>query len=433
MFSPYQIELISKEDRHSMLAEILSTGEEIRTGATIDSNAAYIARKLEEAGIQVTRHNGVGDDLTTLAAVLREIAGRADVAVITGGLGPTADDLTAEAAARAAEVERVLDRGALASIEHFFSKRNRPMNSSNRKQALLPKGARCLANPVGTAPGFYLAIGKCTCFFMPGVPAEMKSMLTGEVLPLIDALRGGSPEHTLTRTITTFGLTESATGEKLAGFRTQFPEIRLGYRVQFPEIHIKFYLRGQDHSALQEQAARAAGWVSAKLGRKVLSLEGLSMDRVVAGLLIQKQSTLALAESCTGGLIAHLLTNVPGSSNYFLFSAVTYANQAKMDVLGVSPETLNQFGAVHEETAREMAAGARRRAHATYGLATSGIAGPDGGTAEKPVGTVCIALATPGRVFARRLYYNFADRLRHKRVFAVAALDVLRRELLAAP
>ena len=416
-----------------MFAEILSTGEEIRTGATIDSNAAYIARKLEETGIQVTRHSGVGDDLNTLEAVLREIAGRADVAVITGGLGPTTDDLTTEAAARAVGTERVLDRGALESIEDFFKRRKRPMNPSNRKQALLPKGARCLPNPVGTAPGFCLAIGNCTCFFLPGVPAEMKTMLTGEVLPTIVALRGGGPAHALTRTITTFGLTESATGDRLAGFRTRFPDIQLGYRVQFPEIHIKFYLRGRDPGTLQQQAAQAADWVSAKLGRKVLSLEGLSMDRVVADLLTRKQATVALAESCTGGLIAHLLTNVPGSSNYFLYSAVTYANQAKIDVLGVSPETLTQFGAVHEKTAMEMAAGVRRRAHAAYGLATSGIAGPDGGTEEKPVGTVCIALATPDEVFARRLYYNFADRLRHKRVFAVAALDTLRRELLAAP
>ncbi len=413
-----------------MIAEILSTGEEIRIGSTIDSNAAYIAQKLEEAGIYITRHHGVGDEMKAIVSVLREIGARADIAIVTGGLGPTTDDITTEAAAKAAKKELTLDKNALKSIENYFKMRNRPMTLSNQKQALLPKGARCLFNPVGTAPGFCLKIDKCLCFFLPGVPVEMQRMLSDQVLPIIHELEGDCKEIALTKTITTFGLTESATNERLAGFETRFPEIKLGFRVHFPEIHIKFYLRGKDHHALQQKIARASDWVIEKVGKKVLSTDGYSMETIIAGLLKRTQATVAVAESCTGGIISDWLTNVPGSSNYFLFSAVTYSNKAKIDVLGVSPETLNRFGAVHENTVKEMAAGVRRIADSTYGLATSGIAGPDGGTDDKPVGTVCLALASTDRITSHRLMYNFGDRLRHKRVFAMAALDLLRQEIM---
>lgn len=415
-----------------MIAEILATGEEIRTGATIDSNSAYISQKLEEAGIHITRHHCVGDEIEAIISVLKEMGQRADIAVVTGGLGPTADDLTAEAAAQAAETKLALHDDALKSVENYFKLRKRPMNPSNRKQALLPLGAQCLLNPVGTAPGFRLKIDKCLCFFLPGVPVEMQKMMTDVVLPSIRNLRGDGQELFITNTITTFGLTESATGERLAGFDSRFPEIKLGFRVHFPEIHIKFYVRGKDEQTLADQIARASDWVVERIGKKVLSTEGHSMETIIAKLLNQKQATVAVAESCTGGLISHWLTNVPGSSNYFLLSGVTYSNNTKIDVLGVSAETLNHFGAVHEETVKEMATGIRRLADSTYGLATSGIAGPEGGTEEKPVGTVCIGLATPDSLTGRRLNYNFGDRLRHKRIFAMAALDLLRREIMAA-
>ena len=414
-----------------MTAEILATGEEIRTGATIDSNSAYIAQKLEETGVHITRHHSVGDEIEAIVSVLKEMGARADIAVVTGGLGPTTDDITTEAAAKAADTKLLLDDNALKSVENYFKMRNRPMSPSNRKQALLPQGAQCLFNPIGTAPGFLLKIDKCRCFFLPGVPAEMKRMLIDTVVPSIRKLQGDNQALSLTKTITTFGLTESAAGDRLAGFDTRFPEIKLGFRVQFPEIHIKFYLRGQDEPALERLIARASDWVTEKIGEKVLSIDGHSMETVIAEYLNRKQATVAVAESCTGGLISHWLTNVPGSSNFFLFSGVTYANSTKTDVLGVSTETLNRFGAVHEETVKEMATGIRHLTNATYGLATSGIAGPDGGTAEKPVGTVCIGLATPDTVTSRRLNYNFGDRLRHKRVFAMAALDLLRKEIRA--
>jgi len=241
---------------------------------------------------------------------------------------------------------------------------------------------------------------------------------------------GATQGHCLVRSISTFGLTESVTGDLVADLIHDFPEIKLGLRAKFPEIHVKLYLNGEDLALMQDRLAAAAQWVLKRLGSHVLSSQGESMQAVVGELLRQHQATLAVAESCTGGRIANWLTDVPGSSDYFIFSGVTYANTAKTNILGVSPELLDQHGAVHEETAKAMAAGARHVSQATYGLATTGIAGPGGGSPEKPVGTVCVALATPEQVVVRQLFFPFGKRGMNKTIFAMAALDMLRKELL---
>lgn len=413
-----------------MNAEIIATGDEIRSGALVDSNSATIAEGLEQAGVSVVRHHSVGDDLDLLAALFREVGTRADIAVVTGGLGPTTDDLTTEAAAAAAGVELKLDPVALAAVEAFFKKRKRYMPESNRKQALLPDGCMRLDNPIGTAPGFTVKIGKAHFFCLPGVPPEMRRMFKNHVLPGIEALQGGRRRFYLIRNISTFGLTESMTGEKLSGFPEVFPRIKLGLRAKFPEIHVKLYGEGEEKDALEALLEDASAWVRDTIGTHVLSLTGDSLEAVVGELLLRRKATLAVAESCTGGLIANRLTDVPGSSDYFLFSGVTYANDAKTGVLGVPPETLEAYGAVSEETARAMADGARRVSGATYGLSVSGIAGPSGGTEEKPVGTVCIGLAGPGGVRGHRYFFPFGRRLMNKSIFAAAALDLLRRELI---
>lgn len=412
-----------------MIAEIIATGDELRCGSLVDSNSAYIAEQLEMAGVHVARHDCVGDDLAVLIDLFKEAGQRADVVLVTGGLGPTVDDLSAEAAARAAGVGQVEDPVALAAIEAFFTRRKRQMNPTNRKQAWLPAGSTRLDNPIGTAPGFMLTIGRAAFFFMPGVPGEMRKMLAEQVLPRIEALQGGRRGSCLVKNIVTFGMTESATGDQLAGIEQAFPGIKLGLRAKFPEIHVKLYAEGTDRGQLDELLDRAGAWVKDKFGIKVVSMDGEALEVALGRLLRQRQATLALAESCTGGLIASLLTDVAGSSDYFLLSAVTYANQAKIDVLGVCPETLNTHGAVSEETVREMAEGVRARAKATYGLAVSGIAGPDGGTAEKPVGTVCVGLAGPDQSVTRRYQFNFGARLMNKKFFAALALDLLRRQM----
>jgi len=413
-----------------MITEILSTGDEIRSGALADTNAAYIAQKIEEAGLEVVRHNCVGDDMERIVAVFREIGERADIALVTGGLGPTTDDLTSEAAAKAVGAELVLDKIALSQIEAFFQKRKYIMSESNRKQAIFPKGSEILYNPVGTAPGFQLKIGKCIFFFMPGVPFEMKKMLSEQVLPRIAKIQGNNRRFYTVKTISVFGLSESLAESYVVEVNKKFPGIRLGLRAKFPEIQVKLYADGENEDALNKLVQDAFQWATERLGDKVFSLDNKPMEAVVGEILKKKNATLAVAESCTGGLISHWLTNVSGSSDYFLFSGVVYSNDAKIKVLGVSPETLDRYGAVHEETAKEMAEGVRRVTGSTYGLSTSGIAGPTGGTSDKPVGTLCIGIATPDGSKGRRFNFTFDSRMMNKKIFAMTALDMLRREML---
>lgn len=414
-----------------MLVEILATGDEVLTGALVDTNTAWLAERLETAGMNVVRHHTVGDRIEILPSVFREVGERAEVALVTGGLGPTVDDLSAEAAGLAADSPLELVPAALASVRAYFEERGREMPPSNEKQARLPRGAEVLDNPVGTAPGFAIVIGTCRFFFMPGVPHEMRRMFREQVLPrLIARLGDHRPVHR-TRTVTSFGLPESTVGERMEGFDIAFPGMRLGLRAAFPEIHVKLYAADHDADALDGRLDAAARWVAERLGRRTVSLEGKSLEAALGDLLRERGETLAVAESCTGGLIADRITDVSGSSDYFLFSAVTYANDAKIHVLGVREKTLRTCGAVSEETVREMAAGARKAAGATYGIATSGVAGPLGGTEEKPVGTVCVGLAAPEEIVSRRYRFQFPRRRMNKQIFAAAALDLLRRRILS--
>jgi nicotinamide-nucleotide amidase len=279
-----------------------------------------------------------------------------------------------------------------------------------------------------------MKIGKCRFYFVPGVPFEMKRMLEDYVLPDIVKLQDNKQIITV-KTISTFGLGESTVGEKTAAVTDKF-NVKLGLRAAFPEVQVKLYAQGSNSNELDSVLSEASAWIKEQLGKYVFSMDGLPMEKVIGDILLSRNATLALAESCTGGLISDLITNVPGSSEYFLFSGVTYSNNSKMNVLGVRQETLEKFGAVSEETVREMAEGARRISGADYALATSGIAGPDGGTDEKPVGTVCIGLATPEKTITKRretanrqLGSSQETRMRIKRWFAMMSLEILRREL----
>ena len=413
-----------------MIAEILSTGEEICRGSVIDTNAAHIARRLEAMGIAVRRHVCVGDGLDDISRALAEMGTRADLVVVTGGLGPTQDDRTARAAAAAAGVDWDLNRAALAAMETFFKTRGWPMTDANRKQARLPRGADWLANSLGTAPGFGLTMGRCRFYFLPGVPREMRQMLETAVLPDLEQRLGQPRSIGRTRTLVTFGLGESATADQLDGFKNSFPDLAIGFQIRFPEILVRIYGRDESVRRLEGRLDKAQRWACEKLGERVVSLTGGTMAEAVGGMLSGQGATLALAESCTGGLMSHWLTDVPGSSDYFRFSGVVYANDAKTSVLGVSETTLARFGAASRETARAMADGARRIAGTDWGLATTGIAGPGGGSTEKPVGTVCIGLAGPHGVDAFGHHFHFGDRNMNKQIFAVTALDRLRRALL---
>ncbi len=412
-----------------MKAVILSTGDEILTGAIVDSNAAYIAGKLVEAGIFVYRKYCVGDNLDDLIEVLTDIGIRSDIAIVTGGLGPTGDDLTAEAVARAAGVPLIFSEEADRSIKAYFRKRNRPEHATDQKQAMLPDGSICLPNSVGTAPGFITKIGKCHVFCIPGVPSEMQYLMSHAVLPEIKKRFEHEKQVFRIKKMSLFGLPESVVGERIGGLSSHFPEVKLGLRAHFPMIQIRLYAAGNQDARIREQMEKAGEWVMERLGQWIFSKAGISMEEEIGMLLIRKKATLGVAESCTGGLISHMLTNIPGSSSYFMFSGVTYSNQAKIQVLNVSRDSLDSYGAVSRQVVREMAKGVRDVSGATYGLATSGIAGPDGGTPEKPTGTICIGIATPDKVYAKTLQLSFEDRIKNKTIFAMAALEMLRREI----
>ena len=412
-----------------MIAEILSTGNEVLLGDIVDTNSSYLCRRLKEIGITVAGITAVGDDVETICRRLQRIAGRADVCLVTGGLGPTQDDVTAEACAAAAGTELALDNRALASMEVFFAMRGYEITPANRKQAMLPAGADVIENNWGTAPGFGMTIKACRFFFMPGVPSEMTAMFRARIRPQLSEMTGDAGEINVQR-LMVFGLGESAVGERLDGFDERFPGIHLGFRARFPLIEVKLVAGGDDGP--EPDMAGAKDWIAVQLGSKVISHEGLTLAEETGRLLARAGQTLSVAESCTGGLIANMITDVPGASDYFLFSATTYANSAKTDILGVGAQTLIDHGAVHEETAREMAAGARRAGRSDWAVSTTGIAGPAGGTDEKPVGTVCIGVAGPDGASARRFVRNMGDRGRNKQIFAAIALEMLRRELAKA-
>jgi len=416
-----------------MISEILVIGDEIRSGSLVDSNSAYIARKLKEKGIEVARHSAIGDDPADITNILKEISQRSNIAVVTGGLRSIGEDLKVAAAVKAKDVSVSLDTQLLESIENYFKVQNQPLTHTNKKTAMLPFGARCLSNPVGEALGLHLKFGQCDFFFLPGVPSEIRQMLPEQVIPQIMRIQEATMDVRLIKTLSTFGLTESALGDYVDGFNQLFPRLKLSFRAKFPGIQVNLYARGTDEGNVGVQIEAANQWVYRKLGNKIISDTGESIEKVVGDLLGRKQAHLAVAESCTGGLIADLLTNVPGSSDYFVFSAVTYSNQLKMKILGVTARTLDRYGAVSEHTAKEMAHGVQQVSGTTYGLSVSGIAGPSGATNDKPVGTVCIGLASADFVRGYRFNYTFDDRWMNKYIFATTALDLLRRELLGIP
>ncbi len=424
----------SMQESHShkgwvMIAEILSTGDEVCFGTVADTNAAHIAAKLWDLGIDAVRHTCVPDDMALISRALTEIGKRADISIITGGLGPTIDDITAEAAAQSAGVPLVLNQTARDYIENFFAKISRNMSGSDIKQAMLPLGAVPILNHWGTAPGFILHIGKCRCYFLPGVPKEMEHMLDEHVIPDILKIRGNDNVFHHTWMMSVFGLPESMVNERLKGISSVYPQIRLGMVARFPVIYVKMTLSGTDKDAIFSMGENAKAWALEALGDVVFSSQGRTMEAEVGFMLKKNRLTLAVAESCTGGLISHLLTNIPGSSEYFLLSAVTYANAAKQNLLGVSRQILEQYGAVHEETVKLMAQGIQKISGADIGLSVSGIAGPTGAAKDKPVGTVCVGVSRKDKTTAARFQSPFQERLSNKQIFAICALNMLRQEL----
>jgi nicotinamide-nucleotide amidase len=415
--------------------EIINTGSELMLGYVLNTHQQWLCRELSERGYVVARQVAVNDTAADIQCAVREALGRADLIITTGGLGPTSDDRTRDLIAELLERPLRTDPEILARIESFFGRRKRPMPETTRVQALVPEGATVLPNEHGTAPGLVIPFpsrrgdGEAGLLVMlPGPPRELRPMFLNQVLPLI-AQRFGPTSNFRCSVLRTVGIGESFLEERIAPDLA--PLIRrgldVGYCARVGEVDLRFIARCEDAEALVHEAEEVA---RKHLRSFIYGRETESLDAVIVRLLTEKQKTLALAESCTGGYIANRITNIPGASVVFRAGLVTYSNEAKESFLGVRSETLAQNGAVSELVAREMAEGARRRSNSDYAIAVTGIAGPGGGSAEKPVGTVFIAVATPTRTEVKQ-HLNQYDRETFKFLTSQQALDLLRKELMS--
>jgi nicotinamide-nucleotide amidase len=407
-----------------MTAAVLCIGTELTRGELQNSNSTWLAESLTRIGLEVTALDCVDDDRERIEAALRRLAGSSRVLVCTGGLGPTTDDITTECAARVAGVALERDAASLHHIENLMARFGRKVAASNAKQADFPVGARILPNPRGTAAGFCIRLAGASAYFMPGVPSEMKAMFEASIAPDLAALVQDARHQIVLRT---FGLPESEVNDRLAGVEASFGVV-IGYRASLPEIEVKVLAKAGSAREAAASARRAADEVRSRLGDHVYDEGFGSLPETVGALLVAKGLTLAIAESCTGGLAAELVTRVSGASRYFLGGVVAYANQAKTALLGVPPELIAQHGAVSEAVARAMAEGARIQLGADIGLAFTGIAGPEGGTPEKPVGLVHWAVASgSGTEHRERVFIG--DRHSIRRRAAFAGFDLIRRGL----
>jgi len=410
-----------------MTAAVLSIGTELTRGELVNTNASWLGEELTRLGFDVSEHVTVDDDLERIVTIIQRFSETHRVVVATGGLGPTSDDLTTAAAARAAGVGLRRDEGVVDGIRQKFSAFGRVMPESNAKQGDFPEGADVLPNPVGTAPGFAMTLGRARFFFLPGVPREMKQIyrdsILGEIAPLAE--RRTHQVH-----IRTFGMTESGVAQALRHLEREHPGLTLGYRAHFPEIEVKVHVRADSQQLAEERANAIAAEARMVLGDAVFGGRSDSFAEVVGSALRDKGKTLAVAESCTGGQVGEMLTRAPGASDYLLLDAVVYSNLAKERVLGVNEEVLRAHGAVSAETAAAMAEGALRVAGADIAVSITGIAGPGGGTDDKPVGTVWFGLARKGEPTVTRHRMLPWERGRVQTISAYIALELVRRAVL---
>ena len=406
---------------------ILTTGDELLSGEISDSNTKSIAGVLATYGYRLRCSLSVPDQEQEIVAALQYLIGHVQFVIVTGGLGSTGDDRTARAAARALGQRLVVNDEALAMVQQWFARRNRRMEPSNERQALLPQWAQPLPNSIGTAPGFRLQHHGCELFFLPGVPTEMEAMFKRSVMPLLQQhLPESSP--LLQRTFKLFGISEPKI-DRLIPYR-QLPDgVEVAFALDYPLVLVKLKAAGVDADLLLDQAE---AMLLLKLGDYLLARHHETVEENVGKLLISAGLTLSLAESCTGGLLATMLTSIPGASAYLERAGVTYADSAKRDWLEVPELILEQYGAVSEDCARAMASGLMRITGTDLSLSITGIAGPDGGSVDKPVGTVFIALASESGVHVQR--YNFSgDRNQVQRMSATMALAWLHRYATQQP
>jgi nicotinamide-nucleotide amidase len=408
-------------------AEIVTIGDELLRGEIVDTNQSFLSDRLLDLDIETHYQTSVRDDAADMIDAFRRASTRSDITLVSGGLGPTRDDLTAAVLAEAFDLKLVLDEDALEGIRSFFHVVGREMTENNATQAYFPEGAEILPNPIGTAPGFSIAQGGTRFFCMPGVPREMARMMDEQVLPRVSASRSGGGA-VRARLLRTFGMGESTLDSELKDIAAS-GNVTLGFRTSFPDNYLRPLARADTAEDAERALDRVCDAIRERLGPLVYGEGNQSLDAVVGSLLAERGMTIAVAESCTGGLIAQRITDHAGASAYFTGGVIAYANSAKVSLLGVSNTVLEEHGAVSDPVVRAMAEGVRERFGADIGIATTGISGPDGGTEAKPVGLVHLALAREGETHAESFVFPL-DRLRHRQLTAQVALDWVRRALL---
>jgi nicotinamide-nucleotide amidase len=405
--------------------EIISIGDELLIGQTVNTNASWMGEQLMELGIAVRWITTVGDDFQCLKEALDIATTRADVVLLTGGLGPTHDDVTKKVVADFFHSKLVLDKDVLEKVKNRFAKRGLPLTKANEEQAWVPDKAELMDNDCGTAPGFIFTQGKKCIYVMPGVPQEMKSMMARFVLPRLKSQKI-VPVHK--KVLCTTGIAESFLYEKLSAYPELDKLVKIAYLPNYFGVRIRLTAEGKTDDEAMEKIDGAEKIIRRNISEYIYADRDILLEEAIAERMVQDRKTLAVAESCTGGFITNRFTNIPGSSNFFERGVVTYSNRAKTELLGVPAGLIERHGAVSAEVARAMAEGIRRLAKTDYSLSTTGIAGPTGGTDEKPVGLVFVACADEGKTIFE--HHTFADqRLINKQRFAQAAMNLLRKRL----
>ncbi|MDB5018197.1 MAG: competence/damage-inducible protein [Mucilaginibacter sp.] len=406
-----------------MLAEIITIGDEILIGQIVDTNSAWMAHELNNIGISIKQISSVSDDREHILTALEEASKRADIILITGGLGPTKDDITKKTIADYFGVKLVENKEALSNVQEIFKRYNRPLLEVNRLQAQVPENCEVILNKNGTAPGMLFNEHGKIYISMPGVPHEMMYMMEDEVIPkLKSSLKLPVIIH---KTILTVGEGESFLADRIADIEDSLPAyIKLAYLPKLGQVRLRLSGYGETEEALKREVNEFAQKIIERVANVVAAEEDIPIEKAILNYMAEKDLTLSVAESCTGGYISHLITQHPGSSKVFFGGAVSYSYELKERILGVKNETLTKFGAVSEETATEMVEGALHNFKSDYALAVTGIAGPDGGTIDKPVGTVWIAVASVNKTVVKKLTFGNKRKQNIERT-AIAALNML--------
>lgn len=412
-----------------MLAEIMTIGDELLIGQVVDTNSAWIGQQLSLAGIRVKQISSVSDDPAHIVKALDEAQQRADIILITGGLGPTKDDLTKKTLREYFGMGWRMDEDVLKNVTRIFAAFGREVTEINKLQAQVPDGCITLMNKKGTAPGMWFEQHGKVFVSMPGVPFEMKGLMSESVLPMLKQ-KFGLPVI-IHKTILTQGIGESMLAERIEAWEDSLAaeNIKLAYLPAASMVRLRLSATGTDREKLQQIVDRKVQEVLPLINSYVYGYDDQQLEKVVGDLLIEKKQTVSTAESCTGGMIAHMITSVSGSSAYYQGSIVSYANEIKMEQLGIPAGLLGQYGAVSDECVRMMAQHMREKFKTDFAVATSGIAGPDGGTEEKPVGTVWIAIAGPDKTWSKKFRFG-GDRERNILAASITTLALLRKMIL---